>query len=376
MIAIDASRNRSGGAVAHMIGLLGEAEPQKYGISEVHVWSYTALLNKLPKKSWLVCHNPPALEKNILQQLYWQYWQFPKELRQVGCDVVLNTDAGTINTFKPAVTMSRDMLSYEPGETRRYGLSRARLRLWLLRYMQNHSLRTATGAIFLTKYAADVIQRSCGLLKEFNVIPHGVKEGFRNVAPPENLLSKDQPVKCIYVSNSAPYKHQWHVVRAISQLDAEGYDVSITLVGGGTGAAQKKLELAMQESDPAGRLVTQLPFLPSDKLPALLQDADIFVFASSCENMPNTLVEGMAAGLPIACSNRGPMPEVLRDGGVYFDPENSQSIAGAIRQIINDQTLRTNITLLSQRYAEQFSWKRCADETFAYMAKIHEAYSK
>ena len=35
--------------------------------------------------------------------------------------------------------------------------------------------------------------------------------------------------------------------------------------------------------------------------------------------MPNTLVEAMASGLPIACSDRGPMPEVLGDGGVLFD---------------------------------------------------------
>ena len=45
------------------------------------------------------------------------------------------------------------------------------------------------------------------------------------------------------------------------------------------------------------------------------------IFASSCESSSCVLIENMASGLPIACSNRGPMPEVLKDGGVYFDPE-------------------------------------------------------
>ena len=79
-----------------------------------------------------------------------------------------------------------------------------------------------------------------------------------------------------------------------------------------------------------------LGFVPHDDLPSLLAGADLFVFASSCENMPNTLVEAMAIGLPIACSDRGPMPEVLRDGGVYFDPENPESIAAAIETLIRD----------------------------------------
>ena len=48
--------------------------------------------------------------------------------------------------------------------------------------------------------------------------------------------------------------------------------------------------------------------------------------------MLNTLIESTCVGLPIACSNRGPMPEVLEDGGVYFDPENTQSIKRSIEK--------------------------------------------
>ena len=85
--------------------------------------------------------------------------------------------------------------------------------------------------------------------------------------------------------------------------------------------------------------------------------------------MPNTLVEAMAAGLPIACSDRGPMPEVLADGGVYFDPENPHSIAIAIRKLIEDSTLRENVAFKAKLLSQQYSWSRCANETWAFIAE-------
>ena len=94
------------------------------------------------------------------------------------------------------------------------------------------------------------------------------------------------------------------------------------------------MQKQIQASDP-NRIFTEIKsFVPHEKVHELHSTADIFVFASSCENMPNTLIEAMAAGLPIACSNRGPMPEVLQDAGVYFDPEVPSSIAEAIENLL------------------------------------------
>lgn len=371
-VAIDASRNRSGGAIAHMIGLIGIAEPEQFGVTQVHVWSYDRLLRALPDRPWLFRHNPPQLERGILKQLIWQRWQFPKEMLRTGCDIVLNTDAGTVGRFRPCVTMSRDMLSYEPGEIDRYGWSKARLRLWLLRHMQNRSLQSADGAIFLTRYAAQVIQMSCGELRNTAVIPHGVREDFRNL----KLVSEwpepgTRDVRCLYVSNAAPYKHQWEVVRAVEALRSEGRPVSLKLVGGGHGKSQAQLEAQIAQSDPKGEFVTQTEFVPHGALSELLKEADLFIFASSCENMPNTLVEGMAAGLPIACSDRGPMPEVLRDGGVLFDPENYRSIATAIGQLIDNDVLRLKVATRGGTLANDFSWRRCAKETFSFVAETY-----
>ena len=374
VIGIDASRNRSGGAKAHLIGILAEGDPLRHGIREVHLWSYRSLLDSIPDCPWLVKHNPEDLEKSLPRQLWWQLCHFSREITQAGCSIVLNTDAGTISRFRPSVTMSQDMLSYEPGEIERYGVSKARLRLILLRYMQNRSLRHAHGAIFLTRYAAKVIQQSCGTLSRIACIPHGVGETFRlsklhKVWPKLN----ERPIQCLYISNAALYKHQWIVVQAITALRKRGHNVRLILVGGGAGRAQHLLEKQIAISDPNNSFVEQLHFVPQRELPKHLSDADVFVFASSCENMPNTLVEAMATGLPIACSNRGPMPEVLADGGVYFDPEDAESIANGVELIIECPHVREKIARRAKYLCRQYTWSRCAEETWRFIVNTHKS---
>ena len=100
------------------------------------------------------------------------------------------------------------------------------------------------------------------------------------------------------------------------------------------------------------------------------------MFASSCENMPIILLEGMASGLPIACSHRGPMPEVLCGAGVYFDPENADEIAATLRQLIDDPELRRRCAEGAFAKAQAYySWERCARETFTFLRQIAESRS-
>lgn len=107
-------------------------------------------------------------------------------------------------------------------------------------------------------------------------------------------------------------------------------------------------------------------------MPKYIKDSDVFIFASSCENMPNTLIEGMSSGLPIVCSNRGPMPEVLQNGGIYFDPENSRDIADAIEKMILDKELRLSLKERSFQLSNNYSWKRCAKETFTFLIEVNK----
>ncbi len=371
IIGIDASRNRSGGAKAHLLGIIKEGDPLAHGIQQVHVWSYKSLLDALPVKPWLIKHAPKPLERSLAHQVWWQYHCLPKEATNCGCDILLNTDAGTVCPFRPGVVMSRDMLSYEPGEIKRFGLSRAYLRLWLLRHIQSRSIKKANGVIFLTKYAAKVIQNNTGLLRDYTIIPHGVGESFRNRSFVRNWpTGPNSHIRFLYVSNAAMYKHQWHVVKAIGKVRQKGLNISLLLVGGGKGAAQKLLEKAIETTDPKGIFIKQESFARHDDIPKFIENADAFIFASSCENMPNTLLEAMAGGLPIASSDRGPMPEILKDGGIYFNPEQPETISFAIEKIITDAALRETIMNRARELANQYSWTRCSAETWDFLSKV------
>lgn len=198
IIGIDASRNRSGGAMGHLVGILNETDPAAFGIDEVHVWVYKSLADKLPDFPWLIKHSPPELEDSIFKQVSWQYSHLPKEAKAAGCCVMLYTDAGAFINFSPSVVMSRDMLSYEKGEMQRFGLSFAKLRLLLLKYQQVASMRKANGVIFLTNYAASVIGGFTGKLKNQRIIPHGISNIFRLGLEKKQFDKKKYPV-CICI---------------------------------------------------------------------------------------------------------------------------------------------------------------------------------
>lgn len=370
-IGIDASRNRSGGAKAHLVGILGSADPREHGIAEVHVWSYDSLLDALPDADWLVKHRPTSRSGSLFHQLWWQRRALPKEAADSGVQILLNTDAGTVCRFAPSVVMSRDMLAYEPGEMRRYWFSKMWLRLFALRYVQGWSLTSADGAVFLTRYAADLIQHVIGPVRRQAVIPHGISPVFKGVAGGGRWPTGSDAVRCLYVSQVDFYKHQPVVVRAVADLRRRGYNLTLRLVGGGTGRPLRQLEDELALVDPEGAFIELEGVVEPAALPQLLADSHLFIFASSCENMPNTLLEGMASGLPIACSRRGPMPEVLQDGGVYFDPEDATSVASGLAQLLESAETRQSMAHRARQLAEAYSWDACASRTWGFLREIY-----
>ena len=153
-------------------------------------------------------------------------------------------------------------------------------------------------------------------------------------------------------------------------LGGQGLAVELVLIGPSWPDAEKKLRDALARFRGTNGSIKYLGAVKHGELHRHYQEADIFVYASSCENLPNILLEAMASGKPIACSSRGPMPEVLKDGGVYFDPERASEIAWAVRQLIESPSLRQAKAALGLQYAKKYSWERCAHESFAYLAEV------
>jgi glycosyltransferase involved in cell wall biosynthesis len=372
VVGVDASRNRSGGAEAHLIGILSELNPLDFDIKEIHLWAPESLINKIEDKKWLTKHSPKEIQQSLIKQIWWQATMLSREAKSSGCDIIFATDASTICRFKPMIVLSQDMLSYEPGIMSNLGYSKARLRALAIFFVQNYAFRFSNGVIFLSQHASKIIQSSTGLLSRIKCIPHGVGLNFRSIKP-EYLWPNDsmESIRCVYISNAEMYKHQWVVVEALSILRARGHNITLQLVGGGEGKAQKLLDQSIAKYDPNALFVELISFIPHNKVPEYLSKSNIFIFASSCENMPITLIEGMSSGLPIASSNRGPMPEVLKDGGVYFNPEDSDSIVVALEKIINNKSLRQNISRRAKMLSNEYSWRRCSEQTWAFIVDTY-----
>jgi glycosyltransferase involved in cell wall biosynthesis len=180
----------------------------------------------------------------------------------------------------------------------------------------------------------------------------------------------------LYVSIIAPYKHQVNVALAVATLRRKKWPVGLEFVGPAEAEPLQDLRRTITKHDPSGEFLFYRGPAKFQDLKQYYAQADIFVFASSCENMPNILLEAMAAGLPIASSDRGPMPEVLGDAGAYFDPERPDSIAAALETLIADPEMRERCARRGYERAKQYSWARCAKETVSFLSNVAQAYSR
>jgi glycosyltransferase involved in cell wall biosynthesis len=383
IIGIDASNLRAKGGLTHLKGLLNAADPPESGIDEVIVWASEGTLEHLPDRAWLTRAHEPALDGHLARRLAWQRYTL-QQLADQHCDLLFVPGGNYTGSFRPYVTMSRNLLPFSPEERARYGLTWNRLRFILLERSQTRTFRRADGMIFLTRSARECVEERTGPLSgDVEIIPHGVSSSFDCEPRPQKPLSeysRERPFRWLYVSSIDPYKHQWNVVRAAGRLRRAGMPIRLDLIGPPRPPAKlamDRLDEALDDVDPGGAFIEHHGFVPHDELAERYHESDAFVFASSCENMPNTLLEAMGAGLPIASSDFPPMPEVLgQSNGVFFDPTDSTSIADAMSALAREPKLRETSARGAYKRAGEFTWQRCAENTFGFLASTALAHER
>jgi glycosyltransferase involved in cell wall biosynthesis len=377
-VGIDASNLRGGGGITHLAALLRAADPDADGFEEIVVWGGKQTLASLPaNRPWLRLAHQPMLDGSLPRRAIWQRIHLSRAAREAGLDVLLVPGGSYRGSFRPFVAMCRNLLPFEPSERRRYGASITNLRLALLARIQGSTLVKADGTIFLTRYAKKTVLARIGPLHGRSaMIPHGVADELRLVPRPQlpiTAYTEERPFRLLYVSIIDVYKSQPAVAEAIAELHRRGYPVMIDFVGPAYGPALRRFRETLLRVDPAGDFIHYRGPSAGDDLVRAYHRADAFIFASTCENMPNIVLEAMAAGLPIACSNRGPMPEIVGDGGaVFFDPEDQASIAASLMTLLDNPGLRTRLAARAFERAAGFGWTACARETFAFLRQVVE----
>ena len=377
-VGIDASNLRQGGGVTHLMELLAASNPFDQGVVEVYVWGGVKTLDRLPNKPWLTKYSPKSLNGPLWQRVWWQVFCLSDEARKAGCNVLFVPGGSYAGSFHPVVTMSQNLLPFEWNELRRSGFSMTTIKMLILRMVQSWSFQRSEGVIFLTDYAKHAVLKVTGSLRaKTTVISHGLSKRFEFVNKAPRTITEchpEDPYKLIYVSNVDAYKHQLPVLRAVQQLRQKGHPLSISFVGPGLPDSIDKLNQAITQLDPGRQWARYLGLVHYEQLQAHYAMADLGVFASSCETFGIILLEKMATGMPIACSNLSSMSEILQDGGVYFHPEKEDEIAKAIEQYLLSTTLQLNKRSISYALAQEYSWEKCAHQTFGFLRDIALSY--
>ena len=356
----------------HLQNILKFSNPQNHGFQRVIIYGGRIPLEKLPTRDYFDLREIKALNHSFLHRFQWQQRQLEK--LSVQEKALLFIPGGLyLGKSRPFVTMFQNMQIFENPEKNREGISKEWFRLHLLQIGQAKTFRNSAGLIFISNYSKNYLQQFYpNVLNRTQIcmIPHGIIQAEKV----KKEYRFNETIRILYVSTVKQYKHQWNLIEAVGQLRQQGFPLELHLIGSGDRAAVKRMRESIQKYDQFGEFVQYHGGLNHSATLQRYAEADLFAFPSSCETFGISLLEAMAVGLPIACSNRGPMTEILRDAGVYFNPEQPASIAEALKLLILDEELRRTLGTKALSISKSYNWERCAQDTFLFLQSVNQQY--
>lgn len=160
-----------------------------------------------------------------------------------------------------------------------------------------------------------------------------------------------------YPAATWPHKNHLALIQAL-QLLRDRMGIQIDLVCSGSAKdGQNDIQAAIQHYN----LVDQVHFLgyvPQEILGSLYRQAEALVFPSLFEGFGMPLLEAMACGCPVLCSNTSSLPEVGGDAAIYFDPTDPTAIALAVQRLLQNNLARHALIARGRVCVQNYSWKR------------------
>lgn len=310
--------------------------------------------------------------KSIIHRTLWECFVLPSFLTKQQANVYY-APGGIMTTKMPkgvtSATALRNMLPFDELERKRFPLmSYIRFKLWLLRYVFLASYKMADKVVFISEYSKSVIKDFIPNIDEKSVvIPHGLNSLFLNSKEsyelPEYL---DENKFYLYVSILDVYKAQKEIIKAWKVLSDEGFEYPLVLVGPKYNEYGEEVVTMIDELGLQGKVIYHGK-VDYEKLPGLYKSARALLFASSCECCPNILLEKLAAGKPVLCSNIEPMPEFGGDAAVYFDPYAPDTLVEEVRLLEEDQEKMKRLAEKSGKQALKFDWEETVKKTVDFL---------
>lgn len=228
------------------------------------------------------------------------------------------------------------------------------------------ALKGCTRAIAVSQATLDDIREIFpGEAGKCQVVPHGVGEPFKPTsAEAHDAIAKTLGYKrpmILYIGNNKRHKNLVGLFRGYHRARELLHGVQLVLGGYGCTPAPRHTRLIHELG--LGELVTWLGDIPADGLPALFGSATAFVMPSLYEGFCMPVVEAMACGTPVACSDIPAFREVCGDAVTYFDPKNPESIAQALVTVVTDDIARDRNRAAAFKKIRGYTWTEAARAT-------------
>ncbi|MCC7368482.1 MAG: glycosyltransferase family 4 protein [Chloroflexi bacterium] len=229
------------------------------------------------------------------------------------------------------------------------------------------SLRRADRVITISESTRQDVIELCGVAPErVTPILLAADERFRPATPTDIGVFRQQyslPERFIlYLGTLEPRKNIETLVRAYARLREHGSTDHILVLAGGRGWLYDTI-FALVQSLGLADYVRFPGFVPAEQQALWYSSATVFAFPSRFEGFGLPLLEAMACGTPVVSSWASSLPEVVGDAGRLVDPSDVEGLSAALCELMNDETLRAELSAAGLARAATFSWRRMAEET-------------
>jgi len=249
-------------------------------------------------------------------------------------------------------------------------------RRWLARLRARHAVRRAAHLI------ADSAATRADLLRNYPVAEERVTVAHAGFVPalasPVDATEVARVRRAhelpgpfvLYLGRLQPRKNLPRLIAAFEQVCAAHPELPHHLVlAGAAGWMERSIHAAVAASPLRDRI--HLPgFVPEADLPVLLQEAEVLALVSLWEGFGLPVLEAMACGTPVLCSNCSSLPEVAGDAAVLVDTRDTGAIAAGLARLLCDAELRAGLRACGPERAAQFSWEATAQTVWAAVRRL------
>lgn len=178
----------------------------------------------------------------------------------------------------------------------------------------------------------------------------------------------------LYVSRiEHPGKNHQLLLKTFDRLKQRlGLPHQLVLVGSDWKGAEEVHRLA--DSLPSRPDILFTGFFPEEHLPHLYSQGEALIFPSLYEGFGLPVLEAMACGLPVVCSNKASLPEVVGEGGLLFDPDQPGDLEATLERLISSRGLKEMLRESGRTRSLQFQWSATAAQTYEVLSETAQKH--